>query len=77
MIHRYLTKIEAFDAMFVGALALAAYLHMGYVWLLYVICMMASVTVFRLLKDMSTWFQGVASQINFLAQCIRDKDIKR
>jgi hypothetical protein len=76
MIHRHLTKVQAFDAMFVTALATAAYLHMEYVWLLYVICIMAAVSAFRIIADMSTWPDGIARELDFLARCIRDKHIK-
>ena len=81
MIHRVLIKMAAFDAMFLAAVATAAYIHMGYVWLVYVICIMGVVSVFRLLRDISTWSdqtanasQEVAKQINFLARCVRDKE---
>lgn len=74
MIHRYLLNMALFDALFLAALATAAYIHVGYAWLLYVICIAASVVVFRTLKDISSWFDLIAEQINFLARCIRDHD---
>ena len=72
MIHRHLIKIQAFDAMFLTALSIAAYIHVGYLWLIYVIAVMVSVSIFRIFKDMSSWFQNIGDQINFNARCIRD-----
>lgn len=72
MIHRLFVKMALFDALFLMALALAAYLHLGHVWLLYVITIMAATAFFRVLADMSTWFDGLANNLNFIARCIRD-----
>lgn len=74
MIHHWLMHIKLFDALFLGALATAAYIHMGYTWLIYVITMMTGVALFRTFKDVSSWFQFLGDQINFLARCIRDHD---
>ena len=74
MIHRVFVGFPAFDAMFVAALALAAYIHLGHVWLIYVICIFGGMFLFRMFKDASSWFQYLGDQINFLARCIRDHD---
>jgi len=80
MIHRLFTRMTTFDAMFIGAVSTAAYIHTGYVWLVYVICIMSVTSAFRIIADVSTWSDQeasatdeVASQINFLARCIRDR----
>jgi len=81
MIHRWLTRMAAFDAMFLAAVATAAYVHTGHIWLMYAICIMGVVTIFRLLKDVSTWSDqaanasnNIAREINFLARCVRDHE---
>ncbi len=73
MIHRYLINVQVFDAIFVSALAMAAYHHVGYVWLLYVIYPMLAVSIFRIIKDMSSWFYHIADQLVYIGRCIRDK----
>jgi len=76
MIHRILTKIQAFDAMFVCALAMAAYHHVGHAWLLYVIYLMAATFVWRIIKDISSWVENIDESISFIGRCIRDKEIR-
>lgn len=76
MIHRHLVNVQAFDAMFLTALATAAYIHVGQIWLVYVICIMGVTSLFTMMKGSGTYYEYIGDQINFLAKCVRDKQIK-
>jgi len=75
MIHRKLGSLSAFDAMFLTAITVAAYIDLGHAWLIYPLCIMTAVSTFVILCDISSWFTVIAQAMRDYTRIFEDVGI--